>query len=93
MPKTNSFLIAAATSNTGKTTLSVGLMRALSNHNLKVQPFKCGPDYIDTMFHHIATGRESINLDTFMSSPEHVRHLIGHYSQDGETPQVALFRG
>lgn len=84
MPKTNSFLIAAATSNTGKTTLSVGLMRALSNHGLKVQPFKCGPDYIDTMFHHIATGRESINLDTFMSSPEHVRHLFDHFSQDAD---------
>ena len=79
-----SFLIGAATSNSGKTTLSVGLMRALTNHGLKVQPFKCGPDYIDTMFHKMATGRDSVNLDTFMSSPDHIRHLFDHYSEDAD---------
>lgn len=49
-----------------------------------MQPFKCGPDYIDTMFHEMATGRKSVNLDTFMSSPEHVKHLFEHYGKDSD---------
>ena len=76
------FLIGAASSNSGKTTLSIGLMRALCNRKMTVQPFKCGPDYIDTMFHHLSTGHESVNLDTFMSSPQHVKHLFNHYGKD-----------
>lgn len=76
-----SFLIAAATSNSGKTTFTMGLLRALRNRGLNVQPFKCGPDYIDTMFHHIASGNESVNLDTFMSSEEHVKDLFERYGE------------
>lgn len=72
-------LIAAATSNSGKTTFTMGLLRALRNRGLKVQPYKCGPDYIDTMFHHIASGNESVNLDTFMASREHVQELFHCY--------------
>ena len=68
-------LIAATNSNCGKTTFTMGLLRALKRRGLKVQPYKCGPDYIDTMFHHIASGNESVNLDTFMSSEEHVKTL------------------
>lgn len=75
----SSFLIAAANSNSGKTTVTMGLLRALTNRGLKVQPFKCGPDYIDTMFHEMASGRESVNLDTFMASGEHVRHIYTEY--------------
>lgn len=79
-----SFLIAAATSNSGKTTITIGLLRALRNRGLNVQPFKCGPDYIDTMFHEIASGNESVNLDTFMASKEHVKHLFHHYGKNAD---------
>lgn len=80
----NRFLIAAATSNSGKTTLTMGLLRSLHNRGLNVQPYKCGPDYIDTMFHHLASGRESVNLDTFMSSQDHVVEIFHRYGDDAD---------
>lgn len=80
----NAFLIGAATSGSGKTTLTMGLLRALTNRGLRVQPFKCGPDYIDPMFHQLAAQRESINLDTWLSPCEHVRELFQKYSQDAD---------
>jgi cobyrinic acid a,c-diamide synthase len=78
------FLIAAPTSGSGKTTIARGLMALLTSKGMKVQPFKCGPDYIDTMFHEAVCGRPSINLDTFMASPEHVRELFMHYGSDAD---------
>jgi len=74
------FLIAAPTSGTGKTSLSMGLMRLFARQGKKVQAFKCGPDYIDTRFHEIAAGAPSINLDTFMASDSHVKQLYSCYS-------------
>ena len=78
------FLIAAPTSGSGKTTVARGLMALATAKGMKVQPFKCGPDYIDTKFHEAATGRASINLDTFMASKEHVRELFWHYGEDAD---------
>ncbi len=79
-----SFLIGAATSNSGKTTFTMGLLRALRDRGLKVQPYKCGPDYIDTMFHEMASGRESVNLDTYMASDEHVKEVFQRYGEDAD---------
>ena len=80
----SAFLIAAPTSGSGKTTIARGLMALLTSKGMKVQPFKCGPDYIDTKFHASVCGRPSINLDTFMASSEHVRELFTAYGADAD---------
>ena len=80
----SAFLIAAPTSGSGKTTIARGLMALFTEKGYKVQPFKCGPDYIDTKFHKAVCGRPSINLDTFMATPAHVRELFDHYGQDAD---------
>jgi cobyrinic acid a,c-diamide synthase len=73
-------IIAAPRSGAGKTTLALGLMRALKRRGLTVQPFKCGPDYIDPAFHKEATGRESFNLDTWGMRRELIGDLVGKAS-------------
>ena len=79
-----SFLIAAPTSGSGKTTVARGLMALFTRKGKVVQPFKCGPDYIDTKFHAAVCGRPSINLDTFMASKDHVRELFARYGADAD---------
>ena len=66
-------IIAAPASGSGKTTVTLGLLRALCRRGIAVQPYKCGPDYIDAAFHGAAAGPPSFNLDTWAMRPE----LIG----------------
>ena len=90
----NGFLIGAPTSGSGKTTIARGLMALFTLKGYRVQPFKCGPDYIDTKFHEAVCGRRSsINLDTFMATPEHVRELFGRYGADADVRIVEGMMG
>ena len=78
------FIIGAASSGSGKTTFTMGLLRALAHRGMKVQPYKCGPDYIDTQFHSLASGNVSVNLDTWLASEKHVRSLYHSYGKDAD---------
>ena len=87
------FLIGAPTSGSGKTTIARGLMALYTLKGYQVQPFKCGPDYIDTKFHSAVCGRPSVNLDTFMATPGHVRELYDHYGADADVCVVEGMMG
>ena len=76
------FLIAATNSGCGKTTITIGLLRTLQRRAIAVQPFKCGPDYIDTQYHQMACGEESVNLDTRFTTHEHLREVFNHYHKE-----------
>ena len=78
------FLIAAPASGSGKTTVSIGLMQSLARKGLRVQPFKCGPDYIDTKFHQKVCNAPSYNLDSFFASAQHIRNLYAEHSQNAD---------
>ncbi|WP_158798333.1 cobyrinate a,c-diamide synthase [Pedobacter sp. L105] len=78
------FLIAAPHSGAGKTTVTLGILRALKNKGLHVQPYKCGPDYLDPRLHTIASGAQSINLDRFMMDDEHINHLYTSYGSEAD---------
>lgn len=83
-----SLLIAAPLSESGKSTLTMGLLRAYTRRGLATQAFKCGPDYVDPKLHSVATGRPAVNLDLFMYGAERVQALYDHYSQDAQAVVV-----
>lgn len=88
-PIPKGLMISAPSSGTGKTTLMLGLLNALSKRGVDVRPFKSGPDYIDPGFHRAACGRASFNLDTWAMGAGVLSDLIGT-SRGGD---LALIEG
>ncbi|MEP1353671.1 MAG: cobyrinate a,c-diamide synthase [Tateyamaria sp.] len=80
-------MISAPASGTGKTTVMLGLLRALRDDGLVVQPYKSGPDYIDPAFHLAAAGRPSFNFDTWAMGADLLGGISGQ--QDGADICVA----
>ena len=83
-------LLAAGASGSGKTLLTCGLLQVLVNRGLKTVSFKCGPDYIDPMFHTQVIGTKSRNLDTFFTGEKITRYLLAKNSADC---QIAVMEG
>ncbi|MFI4997815.1 MAG: cobyrinate a,c-diamide synthase [Hyphomicrobiales bacterium] len=77
-------VIGAARSGAGKTTLTLGLMRALARKGLAVGAVKCGPDYIDPAFHAVASGRVSLNLDSWAMPEPLLRALAARTARDAD---------
>lgn len=69
-------MIAAPGSGSGKTTITCALLQTLKKMGLRAASYKCGPDYIDPMFHEKALGIPSKNLDTFFTGEEATRYLL-----------------
>ncbi|MEE1303590.1 MAG: cobyrinate a,c-diamide synthase [Agathobacter sp.] len=88
--KTKGFLIAAIKSGSGKTTITCAILEALKQRGIKLSAFKCGPDYIDPMFHKRVIGVESRNLDTFFAGPEKIRDL---YIQGRAEEEISVIEG
>ncbi len=81
-------MIAAAKSGSGKTVITCGLLAWLKEHSCDVRSYKCGPDYIDPMFHRQVIGIPGGNLDTFYSDPDAIRRQIAESQCD-----VAVMEG
>lgn len=77
-------MIGAPSSGSGKTMITCGILQAFVNRGLKVASFKCGPDYIDPLFHKSVIGTKSRNLDTFFSKEDTVKYLFGTTAKEVE---------
>lgn len=80
--KSPRFILAGTGSNCGKTTITCAILQALQNRGLKAAAFKCGPDYIDPMFHSRIIGAKSANLDLFFFDRNTTRYLLAKNSAD-----------
>ena len=77
-------VVAAPASGSGKTLITLGLLRAFRNGGVRVAAAKVGPDYIDPRFHEAATGRPCYNLDAWAMSPSQIKGLVAELARDAD---------
>ena len=78
------FVVAATASGSGKTMLTLGLLRAFRNRGLRVASAKVGPDHIDPRFHEAASGRPCLNLDPWAMKREVIASLLSDVNRDAD---------
>jgi len=86
-------LVAAPHSRSGKTTITLGILRALGEMGEAIVPAKAGPDFIDPQFHAAATGRDCVNLDPWAMRPELISALSSRAVSGGGTLVVEAAMG
>lgn len=84
------FMIAAPASGSGKTLVTCGILQALVNRGLKVSSFKCGPDYIDPMFHARVIGTKARNMDSFFCEDDTLKYL---FCRTAESSDISVIEG
>lgn len=80
----NRIMIAGTNSGCGKTTITCAILKAMLNQGRKVASFKCGPDYIDPMFHSEIIGAKSSNIDMFLCGEQSTRYLFASNSIESD---------
>jgi cobyrinic acid a,c-diamide synthase len=85
-----SFILSGTSSGSGKTTLALGLMAAFIDKGFTVQPFKCGPDFIDPGLHQLVTGKISRNLDLWMAGEEFTKES---FISNSASADIAIIEG
>ena len=83
--KINSIMIAAPKSGSGKTLITCALLQKLKDLGINIKAFKCGPDYIDPMFHREVLSVPSKNLDTFFTGTDKTAALFLDGLKDNDT--------
>ncbi len=84
------FMITAPASGSGKTLITCGILQALVNRKMKVSSFKCGPDYIDPMFHARVIGTMSRNLDGFFVDDDTLKYL---FCRTADSHDISVIEG
>ena len=88
--KVDRVLIAGTGSGCGKTTVTCAVLQALKNRGLNIGAAKCGPDYIDPMFHRTVNGAASSNLDPFFFDDDTLRFLL---AKNGRGRDITVIEG
>lgn len=88
--RTPGFLLTAPASGSGKTLITCGILQAFVNRGMRTASFKCGPDYIDPMFHGKVIGTKSRNLDTFFTDADTTRYL---FAKNAAGCEIAVAEG
>ncbi|MCR5590334.1 MAG: cobyrinate a,c-diamide synthase [Lachnospiraceae bacterium] len=90
-----SIMVAASSSGSGKTVITCGLLEILKRRGFSPVSFKCGPDYIDPMFHRTVLGIRSQNLDTYLAGPDGVKDIVSGITLNAgsEGADIAVIEG